>query len=110
MQKQAAVKIDHQIGKTDAPMPPEEKKQHTDQSGFQPYQPKHRKPGTGCVYQINDHLWEGKYSPVGADGKRISQNVYAKTKEECEEKLAVMIEEVKQEIAAEKDKLKAANQ
>ena len=102
MQKQAAVKIDHQIGKTDAPMPQEEKKQHTDQSGFQPYQPKHRKRGTGCVYQINDHLWEGKYSPVGPDGKRIRRNVYAPTKEECEEKLAVMIEDVKREIVAQK--------
>ena len=105
MQKQAAVKIDRQIGKTDAQMPEEEKtKQSTDRRDFQPYQPKHRKPGTGCVYQINDHLWEGKYSPRGADGKRISRNVYAKTKEECEEKLAGMIEEVKKEIAAEKEK------
>ena len=106
MQKQAAVKIDHQIGKADAPMPPEEeKKNHTDQSGFQPYQPKRRKSGTGCVYQINDHLWEGKYSPRGADGKRISRNVYAKTKEECEVKLAAMIEEIKKEITAEKNKI-----
>ena len=106
MQKQAAVKIDRQIGKTDAPMPQEEKKQHTDQSCFQPYQPKHRKPGTGCVYQINDHLWEGKYSPRDAHGKRISRNVYAKTREECEEKLAAMIGEVKQEIAEEKEQLR----
>ena len=110
MQKQAAVKIDHQIGKTDAPMPPEEKKQHTDQSSFQPYQPKRRKSGTGCAYQINDHLWEGKYSPKGADGKRISRNVYAKTKEECEEKLAVMIGEVKREIEQQKRKSQQQNQ
>ena len=88
MQKQAAVKIDRQIGKTDAPMPQEEqKKPREDQRSFQPYQPKHRKPGTGCVYQINDHRWEGKYSPKGADGKRIRRTVYAKTREECEEKL-----------------------
>ena len=60
------------------------------------------------MYQINDHLWEGKYSPVGADGKRISWNVYAKTREDCEEKLAVMIEEVKQEI--EQQKLKNQQQ
>ena len=104
MQKQAAVKIDHQIGKTDAPMPQEEKKQHTDQSSFLPYKGKYRKPGTGCLHQINDHLWEGKYSPRGADGKRISRNVYARTKEECEEKLAVMIEDMKRKIAAEKEK------
>ena len=105
MQKQAAVKIDHQIGKTDAPMPPDEQKQHTDQSGFQPYKSKYRKAGTGGIYQLNDHLWEGKYSPRDAHGKRISRNVYAKTREECEEKLAAMIEEVKREIAAEKEKL-----
>lgn len=105
MQRQAAVKIDHQIGKTDAPMPLEEqRKPLADQRSFQPYQPKHRKRGTGCVYQINDHLWEGKYSPVGPDGKRIRRNVYAKTKEECEAKLVVMIEEVKREIAVEKNK------
>ena len=110
MQKQAAVKIDHQIGKTDAPMPQEEKKQHTDQSGFQPYKGKYRKSGTGCLHQINDHLWEGKYSPRGADGKRISRNVYARTKEECEEKLAVMIEEMKREIAQQKQKIQQQSQ
>jgi len=27
---------------------------------FEPWQPKYRKPGTGCIYQINDSLWEGK--------------------------------------------------
>lgn len=106
MQKQAAVMIDHQIGKTDAPMPPDEQKQYADQSGFQPYKSKYRKAGTGGVYQLNDHLWEGRYSPRDAHGKRISHNVYAKTREECEEKLAAMIEEVKREIAREKEKVR----
>ena len=55
-----------------------------------------------CVYQINDHLWVGKYSPVSADCKRISRNVYMRTTEECEEKLAVMIGEVKREIEQQK--------
>ena len=41
-----------------------------------------------------------------AGTKRISRNVYAHTREECEEKLAVMIEEMKKEMAAEKEKLK----
>ena len=58
------------------------------------------------MYQLNDYLWEGKYSPTDAHGKRICKNVYAPTREECEEKLAVMIEEVKREIAAEKVKMK----
>ena len=71
---------------------------------FEPYKGKYRKPGTGGVYQINDHLWEGKYSPRDAHGKRISRNVYAKNREECEAKLAVMIEEMKREIAAEKER------
>ena len=54
---------------------------------------------------INDHLWEGKYSPRDAHGKRISRNVYAKTKEECEEKLAELIKQMKEEIENEKAKL-----
>ena len=47
---------------------------------------------------------------MGADGKRILRNVYAPTKEECEEKLAVMIEEVKREIAEQKQKIKQQSQ
>ena len=101
-----AAKIDRKIGKTDAPLPPDEQQKRIDQSGFQPYKTTHRKPGTGGVYQLNDHLWEGKYSPTDAHGKRICKNVYAPTREECEEKLAVMIEKVKKEIANEKEKLK----
>ena len=110
MQKQAAVRIDRQIGKTDAPMPeeevPEPKADH--RKTFHPSQPKHRKPGTGCVYKINDHLWEGKFSPRDATGKRISRNVYAHTREECEEKLKQLIEEMKAEIARDKERLQAA--
>ena len=36
---------------------------------FQPYMGKVRKPGTGCISQINDHLFEGRYSPTWIDGK-----------------------------------------
>ena len=107
MQLQAAAKIDRQIGKTDALVPPDEQKKHADQTGFQPYKSKYRKSGTGGIYQLNDHLWEGKCSPRGADGKRIRRTVYAKTREECEEKLANMIEEVKREIAEGKEKMAA---
>lgn len=57
---------------------------------------------------INDHLWEGKFSPRDATGKRISRNVYAHSREECEEKLKVLIEEMKAEIAREKERLQAA--
>ena len=40
------------------------------------------------------------------NGKRISKNVYAKTREECKAKLAEMIAEKKAEIAQEKAKRK----
>ena len=46
---------------------------------------KRRKPGSGN--QIGDHLWEGRYSPGGPDGKQSSRNVYGHIPEECEEKL-----------------------
>ena len=46
--------------------------------------------------QINDHLWEGRYSPK-VDGKRIARNVYAPPEDECEQKLAELIKEMKKE-------------
>ena len=74
---------------------------------FEPYKPKIRKSGTGCVTMINDHLYEGRFTPR-VNGKRISKNVYAKTREECEEKLAELIKTMKAEIAAKKKKAKQA--
>ena len=47
---------------------------------------------------INDHLYEGRFSPR-VNGKRIAKNIYAPTLEECEEKLKVLIAEMKKEIA-----------
>ena len=106
MQRQAAVHIDRKIGGTDASMPTEkrEKRKDTTPVEFTPYKPKIRKPGTGCVTMINDHLYEGRYTPTNAYGKRESHNIYAKTRKECEEKLAEMIAEVKAQIKAEKEK------
>ena len=78
------------------------------QEAFEPYTPKIRKSGTGCVYHINDSLRERSFYPRLPDGKRKKFNVYAKTREECEEKLATMIAEKKAEIAAEKKKMKTA--
>ena len=75
---------------------------------FEPYTGKIRKSGTGCVYQINDSLWEGSFYPRMPDGKRKKFNIYAKTREECEEKLAELIKTMKAEIAAEKKKAKTA--
>lgn len=56
---------------------------------------------------INDHLYEGRYTPTNAYGKRESHNIYAKTREECEEKLAELITQMNAEIAAEKERFKS---
>ncbi len=50
---------------------------------------------------------QGRFTPR-VNGKRISKNVYAKTREECEEKLAELIVEMKAEIKAEKERRKQA--
>ena len=106
MQQQAAVRIDREIGGTDAQMPePTPTKaseptptKATPEKEFEPYKGKIRKSGTGCVTMINDHLYEGRFTPR-VNGKRISKNVYAKTREECEEKLSELIKTMKAEIA-----------
>ena len=72
-------------------------------AAFEPYKGKKRKRGTGCLTQINDHLWEGKYSPKWPDGKIHSRNVYADTVEKCETKLAELIRQMKAEIAEAKE-------
>jgi predicted RNA-binding protein with PIN domain len=65
-----------------------------------------RKPGTGGIYEINDRLFEGRYSPTNAQGKREVHTVYAKTKEECDALLEQMIAEVQERINEEKRQMK----
>ena len=107
MQRAAAANIDRGIGKAapqeDASEPGREtapvtveKPRMTD---FKPYTGRKRRSGTGCVTEINDHLFEGRYSPTWIDGKKHARNVYAHTREECEEKLKVLITEMKAELA-----------
>ena len=99
MQHAAARKIDCGIGKAELPDEPAPQANTPAIVDFQPYMGKVRKPGTGCISQINDHLFEGRYSPTWIDGKKHSRNVYAHTREECEEKLKVLIAEMKAELA-----------
>ena len=56
--------------------------------------------------RTNDHLFEGRYSPTNAQGKREVHTVYAKTKEECEVLLEQMIAEVREQIKEEKRQMK----
>ena len=67
------------------------------QPRFEPYKGIRRKPGTGCISQISETTWEGRYSPR-VNGKKVTRNVYAGSLEECEVKLAEMIQEMKTEL------------
>ena len=103
MRSEAAAKIDQKIGKAapqEFPAEPQEKRTMTT---FQPYAGRKRKPGTGCITQISENCWEGRYSPMWPDGKKHSRNVYAKTREECEALLPGLIEQMKAEIKAIKE-------
>ena len=93
--------IDRKIGKTDAQYHEESKKTVVDQRGFKAVEGNRRRPGTGCLHQISEHLWEGRYSRKNGEGKRVARTVYGKTKEECEAKLMVLVESMKAEKLAE---------
>ena len=104
MQADAAAKIDRGLGnevQEDTSQP--EPSQVTD---FQPVGGQIRRSGTGCISEINDHLFEGRYSPVWPDGTRHSRNVYARTREECEAKLKVLIQEMQAERKAIQDQMR----
>lgn len=100
MQTEAAAKIDRGMGNEVQSQDDELQPKRPHMTDFQPTQGKIRRAGTGCITEINDHLFEGRYSPVWPDGKRHAKNVYAKTQEECEEKLKVLIQEMQAERQA----------
>ena len=107
MQLTAAANIDRGIGKAapqeNASEPGQETAPATAEkprmTDFKPYVGRKRRSGTGCITEINDHLFEGRYSPKWPDGKKHARNVYAHTREDCEEKLKTLIVEMKTEIA-----------
>ena len=99
MLRKAALSIDQGIAKAEVePMPEQTDKPR--KQDFVPVEPARRRPGTGCVSQINETLWEGRYSPKWPDGVKRPRNVYAHSLEECEEKLKKLILETNEEIAA----------
>ena len=110
MQANAANKIEKRFAKNEPFEQGEyetQKQAQPSAESFEPYKGKIRKSGTGGIYELNDHLFEGRYSPTNAYGKREVHTVYAKTREECERLLDEMIPKVRAEIKAEKERLKA---
>ncbi len=104
MRQTAAAKIDRGIGKCEPSNEPRtglptQASDTRSAAPFEPYGGKIRKSGTGCVTQINDHLWEGKFSPKWPDGKIHSRSIYAGTEAKCEEKLTELIQQMKVEVA-----------
>lgn len=97
MQESAAASIDRGIAK--AEISRQKAEAASEAQRFEPYTPPRRRPGTGYIKQLKEDLWEGRYSPVWPDGKKHSRNVYGRTREECEEKLAKLILQMKAEIA-----------
>ena len=102
MQKEAARSIDRgirgisKVGETHEELNTDGEKMQPRQK-FEPVKSKYRKPKTGCITKLNDHLWEGRYLPK-VNGKKMVRNIYAYSEEECEGKLAEMIREMKIEI------------
>lgn len=77
-QRKAARKIDSGIAKNDGvstedKLTPDQGTNEPCKPKFEAVQGKMRRAGTGCITKINDNLYEGRYSPRGADGKRISK-------------------------------------
>ena len=104
MQTEAAAKIDRGLGNEVLESPEQAAQDPT--ANFQPVLGRKRKPGTGCITQINDHLFEGRYSPTWPDGTKHSKCVYAHTREACEAKLKVLIQQMNAERQALRDKMR----
>ena len=52
---------------------------------------------------INDHLYEGRFMPTNADGKRISRIIYAQTREQGEKSSLCCSWKDRHEIKGEKE-------
>ena len=102
MQSEAAAKIDRGLGNEVQENDPESSRQEP----FQPAARRTRKPGTGCINELNDHLFEGRYTPTWPDGTKHSKCVYAHTREECEEKLKALIQQMNTERQAARDRMR----
>ena len=112
MQRSAADKIERGFGRNEGTLggdgqTPDRAPETPVRAKFEPKQPKIRRPGTGCIFKISEKKWEGSYSPKLPNGKRKKFNIYADTREECEERLAEMIKQKNAEIAAGKERLKS---
>ena len=109
MQRQAAAKIDRGIGKVEIPTENPQAVASRTMTDFKPKRGKRRYWGSGYLGQTKSGRWNGRYTVTWPDGTKRTRDIYADTEEECEKLLAVMITEMKTEVAAEKERLRAEN-
>ena len=109
MQRQAAAKIDRGIGKVEIPTENPQAVASRTMTDFKPKRGKRRYWGSGYLGQTKGGRWNGRYTVTWPDGTKRTRDIYADTAEECEKLLAVMITEMKTEVAAEKERLRAEN-
>jgi len=109
MQRQAAAKIDRGIGKVEIPTENPQAVASRTLTDFKPKRGKRRYWGSGYLGQTKGGRWNGRYTVTWPDGTKRTRDIYADTAEECEKLLAVMITEMKTEVAAEKERLRAEN-
>ena len=109
MQKQAAAKIDRGIGKAEISAENPQAVASRTLTDFKPKRGKRRYWGSGYLGQTKGGRWNGRYTMTWPDGTKRTRDIYADSEEECEKLLAVMITEMKAEVAAEKERLRAEN-
>ena len=109
MQRQAATKIDRGIGRAETPTESSQATTSHIITDFKPKRGKKRYWGSGYLGQTKSGRWNGRYTVTWPDGTKRTRDIYADTEEECEKLLAVMITEMKTEVAAEKERLRAEN-
>ncbi|MBQ7352795.1 MAG: hypothetical protein IJW54_02200 [Clostridia bacterium] len=68
----------------------------TKRTKFEANKGKKRRPGTGSIKKVAINTWQGRYAPT-VNGKRIIRHIYANSIEECEQRLAELIAQMKEE-------------
>lgn len=109
MQRQAAAKIDRAIGRAGSVGAAPSAEPKATMTDFQPTRKRRRRWGTGSLSQSKSGRWTGRCAITWPDGRLETRSVHANMKEECERMLAIMIAEMRAEVAAEKERLDAEN-
>ena len=109
MQRQAATKIDRGIGRAETPIESSQATTSHTMTDFKAHRGKRRYWGSGYLGRTKGGRWNGRYTVTWPDGTKRTRDIYADSEEECEKLLAVMITEMKTEVAAERERLRAEN-